>query len=616
MATENPARPTISPDLLLPDLIGRHPETRAVLDRYGLRGCGGPNGPHESVRFFARAHGVDEGRLLAELEQAVNGPHSEPVAPPAAPSIADTIYRRYFIGGILITLTVGATWGAWMLWTIALSGSFRGVSVHSVNAHGEAQIFGWVGLFIMGFAYQAFPRMWQTTLVAPRLAVWAFALMVAGLVARTIGTWAAGSWPFALPMAMTGGALEVTAVLIFTGQVLATFARGRARFEPYVGFIMGALAWFVASSLLGFWHTWNTMTVTRTDALIWYIATYQNPLRDLQIHGLALFMILGVALRMLPALFDLPRVPDRRAWWALGLLVAAVAGEVLLFICYRWTRNHALAAALFVPQVALALGAALIVLSWWPWRPSSVSDRSGKFVWAAFAWLAVSLVMLLLLPVHRAFSGMPFSHAYHGAIRHAITVGFISLMIMGMAAKVVATLNGLDPRALSRLWGPFLMVNVGCALRVVLQSMTDWSDRIYPLLGVSGTLEVVGLAWWGVGLIGIIQRGKRAAATTPPPSAAGRPDRVEGRHLVGDVLDWFPEAEAVLVDHGFLAIRQPLMRQTLARRVTLAQAAALHGIALDALLDALNAVAARNGRGPDPTECAPTGPLVQIGGQR
>ena len=64
-------------------------------------------------------------------------------------------------------LSAGATWGAWLLWTIGLNGSFRAVSVHAINAHGEAQIFGWVGLFIMGFAYQAFPRMWQTTLVAP-----------------------------------------------------------------------------------------------------------------------------------------------------------------------------------------------------------------------------------------------------------------------------------------------------------------------------------------------------------------------------------------------------------------------------------------------------------------
>lgn len=610
METETPQRLAISPDLLVPELLAEHPQARAVLDRYGLRGCGGRLGPDESIRFFARAHGVDEARLLAELEQAVTDASVEGAL--HAPSPADTIYRRFFIGGILLTLTAGATWGAWMLWTIALGGSFRGISVHSVNAHGEAQIFGWVGLFIMGFAYQAFPRIWQTTLTAPRLAACVFAVMVAGLLARTIGTWAAEAWTFALPLAMAGGSLEVAAVLVFSSQALATFARGGARFEPYVGFIMAALGWFVISSVFGVWHTWNTLTASGAEALVWYIATYQAPLRDMQVHGLALFMIFGVSLRMFPALFDLPRVSDRRAWWAFGFLVAAVTGEVVLFLVYRWTNNHTFATSLLLPRALLALGAVMVVWRWRPWRPFPVSDRSGKFVRAALAWLCVSLVMLMLLPVYRAMSGLPFSHAYYGAIRHAMTVGFVSLLIMGMAAKVVPTLNGIDPHTLSRLWGPFLLVNSGCFLRVVLQTLTDWSERVYPLLGISGTLEVAGLAWWGLGLILLIQQGKRADGTLPP--RAGRwPERVAGTHLVGDVLDWFPEAESILVRHGFLLLRQPHFRRTLARQVTVAQAAALRGIAVEQLLEALNA-AAVSGCNRKTNEYLYNRELVQIGG--
>jgi hypothetical protein len=218
----------------------------------------------------------------------------------------------------------------------------------------------------------------------------------------------------------------------------------------------------------------------------------------------------------------------------------------------------------------------------------------------------------MLLPVYRAMSGLPFSHAYYGAIRHAMTVGFVSLLIMGMAAKVVPTLNGIDPHTLSRLWGPFLLVNSGCFLRVVLQTLTDWSERVYPLLGISGTLEVAGLAWWGLGLILLIQQGKRADGTLPP--RAGRwPERVAGTHLVGDVLDWFPEAESILVRHGFLLLRQPHFRRTLARQVTVAQAAALRGIAVEQLLEALNA-AAVSGCNRKTNEYLYNRELVQIGG--
>jgi hypothetical protein len=605
----------ITPDLLLPELLAVHPEARAVFDRYGLRGCGGPLGPHESIRFFARAHGVDELRLLHVLEQAVAGDSSDTPAPaPVAPGIADTIYRRYFLGGILLVLTAGATWGAWLLWTIALNGSFRSIPLSSINAHGEAQVFGWVGLFIMGFAYQAFPRLWHTTLAAPRLAAWAFGMVIAGLIVRTIGIATAETWPSAPAVALVGGALQVTAVLLFAGQILATFVRSGATLEPYVGFVVAALAWFVASSVFSVWHTWNTMTARSLDALIWFVATYQSPLRDLQIHGLTLFMILGVSLRMLPALFELPRVPDRRAWRALALLITAVLGEVALFLLARWTGDRRFAACLLLPWAMLAAGSAMIVLPWRPWQPFPVHDRSTKFVRAAYAWLFLSLAMLLLSPAYQyayhQFSGVPFSHAYHGAIRHAITVGFVSLMIMGFAAKVAPTLNGVDPRVLSALRGPFLLVNVGCVLRVAMQPLTDWSPGIYPFLGISGTLEVAGLAWWGFGLARVIRRGQREAgvlAAAPGP----RPERIEARHRVAEVLDWFPETESVFLDRGFTAIRQPLLRRTVARQVTLAQAAGLRGVGLDELLGALNAVI--GARRLTPGTSRSDLPVIQIG---
>ena len=45
---------------------------------------------------------------------------------------------------------LGAAWGALLLLRIAASGSFVSISLQEVNAHGHAQIFGWIGLFVMG----------------------------------------------------------------------------------------------------------------------------------------------------------------------------------------------------------------------------------------------------------------------------------------------------------------------------------------------------------------------------------------------------------------------------------------------------------------------------------
>jgi hypothetical protein len=579
-------------DGLVPDLLRAHPEVRPVLDRHGLRGCGGASGPHETLRYFARAHGVDERRLLAELEAAIADPAAAGL--PEPPAATDAIYRRFFLAGIAVVLTAGATWGAYLLWTIGLTGSFTAPSVHAINAHGEAQIFGWVGLFIMGFALQAFPRIWQTRLALPRLALATFTLMLSGIVVRTVGMIAGAPDGAASWIALAGGGLQVAAVCGFVAVVLTTFRRSGMKVEPYVGFVVAALAFFLASTVSSVWHTWHTMTAATSRTLVWRVATYQAPLRDLQVHGLAMFMVLGVSLKMLPGLFGVPRIADRRAWAALCVLLASVVAEAALFLGYRFTGDHRLAAGLVLPWLGLVVGAALIVLPWRPWRAFPERDRSTKFVRAAYGWLFVSLVMLLLMPAYLPAVGLKFSHAYFGATRHAITVGFISLMIMGFAAKVVPTLNGVPGAALGRLWGPFLLVNIGCALRVSLQTLTDIWPGAFPLVGISGTLEVIGLGWWGLGLAAIMLRGRREAVEAGRAAAVGpRPARIRGDHVVADVLAWFPDTERVLVSRGFTLLRQAALRRTLARQVTLAQAAALRGVALEGLLDDLNGATRR-----------------------
>jgi hypothetical protein len=165
-------------------------------------------------------------------------------------------------------------------------------------------------------------------------------------------------------------------------------------------------------------------------------------------------------------------------------------------------------------------------------------------------------------------------------------------MIMGIAARVVPTLNGIDPRTLSRLTGPFLMVNLGCGLRVAMQIATDWTAAAYAPIGLSGTLEVAGLAWWGLELVGVIRRGWRAEREAMGLSGAA-PARIEDRHRVADILDWFPDTEPIFIRHGFTAVSHAALRRTLARRVTLRQAATLRGVDLAILLHDLNAAARR-----------------------
>ena len=591
----------ITADCTIRELLGQFPHTRSVLDRYGLKGCGGPDGPMESLGFFARAHGVELDHLLQELRQTAESPQAVPVAQEA--SAADTIYRRFFKAGIASTLTAGAVWGALLLITIGLKGSFTAISIFDINAHGHAQIFGWVGLFVMGFAYQAFPRFKHTSLWNPRLAVLTFYLMVTGLILRVLGE-PLHQFGLMFWVALLGTGLELVAIGLFVVIITETFRRSQKSLFAYDYYIAAAFFWFFAQAVLDLFHLYMTTSASTKTALLQQVATWQAPLRDLQIHGFALTLILGVSQRFLHGMFGFPEIPQRRALGALASLTAAVAGEAFFFVLFRTTGQHLYAGLMYGSMVVVALSVVVLTRSWWThlWGPatqapteiqSDRADRSFKFIRAAYAWLFISLAMLLLVPFYNMLTVQSFSHAFYGATRHAITVGFISLMIVGVAAKVVPVLNGVDTRTLSQLWLPFILINTGCFLRVSTQILTDLAPQAFSVIGLSGTLEVTGIAIWGIGLYRLM---RRASVKERVEERVPRPVSINASDTPGLVVESAPELLEVFARFGFAPLQNPLLRRTLARQITIRQACRMQHVDEAKLLVALN-TALNRGRG-------------------
>lgn len=420
-----------------------------------------------------------------------------------------SLHRRFFTAGIVTILTAGAGWGALLLWQLGASGSFTGISVHHINAHGHAQIFGWVALFIMGFAYEIFPRIWHARPVNPALARMVFVCMLIGLLLSIIGI-AAPTLPASYGMALVGGLMQIAACSIFAAQIATAALQRRISgtnakpLDSSTGFILTALGWLVLMSMFSAWHTLAMMSAESGEALLRQVRTWQPALRDVQVDGLAMFMILGVSIRLLPGMFGLAKVNERRAWIALALLIAAVVLECTFLIASQATENFAVAAGLLVPWLLLPIGVGLIIWPWKFWRPVRFPDRSAKFVRIAYGWLFLSFAILLFLPMYQWLLGTPFSHAYYGAARHAITVGFISQMIVGISSKMAPGLRGMNILALPELWIPFIFINVGCFMRVTLQVASDSTPIAFGLIGISGVLELTGLAVWAAHLLRVM----------------------------------------------------------------------------------------------------------------
>lgn len=488
----------ITKETSVAEIVRQCPEARRIFDQHGLRGCGGAHGPAESLEFFASVHQVEVNELVRELNTELRKPRQPYVY---QESLADFIYRRFFKAGIAIVLTVGALWGAVNLAQIALGKTFLQVRLlPAIHAHAHAMIFGWVGLFVMGFAYQSFPRFKNTTLWRPGLADASLYLMLAGIATRMAAELLQPQ-PFALALGSFAAVVELTAISLFLLVIYRTARQSVEPHNPYEKFLLASFAWFFLQAIVSDVFFFAKATAGTQGELIRRIALIDGPLRDIQVLGFAALVIAGVSQRFVPRVYALAPPKRDRLNLIFALMNLSLVLDIISYVTVLTTHNWFFAIGLEVAYLMMPVWAVLLAGQLGVFKKPGNSDRSFKFIRAAYLWLIVATAMMPLFPLYGALTHQVFAHSYMGAQRHAITVGFISLMILGVSARVVPILAGVDAKKLDPLWVPFLLINLGCAGRVGLQILTDFAPAVaYPLIGLTGFLEVVALAWWGIGL--------------------------------------------------------------------------------------------------------------------
>jgi hypothetical protein len=412
--------------------------------------------------------------------------------------IIPIICRHYFVTATLSMLSLGAAWGTWILWQIGLEKSFTAVSVQAINPHGHAQIYGWVGFALMGIVIGLLPQLWGGKWKHIRRFSYILTMAWTGLLLSLIGQL---SYSLIPQLFLVGQFLQWFALIFFAVTVFFFWKHCDLPLDPSSFLIVAAVFLLPLSSLYASWHHFSTLTAPNEESLLWQIATYQAPLRDIQVHGMALLLILGIGMRLLPPL------SSALGWTIASLLCTGLVGEVGLFLLYRHTGNHHIAAYLWLCWAFLAIAVMLTIIKTKIWRYRHP-------IRYPLAWLVFSFLMLLLLPLYQRWHGS-FSHAYYGAIRHAITVGFVSLFILILISKML----GLRRTFL----GPIILLNVGCLWRVTAQILTDWNPLFFTICPVSGLVETSAIAWWAwqANLVPLRSIGRQHGET------AGQPSRLE-----------------------------------------------------------------------------------------
>jgi hypothetical protein len=501
------------------EVVGACPTARKVFDKHGLKGCGGEHGPKESLDFFAAVHQVDVEALVQELNAEMRNPSREEYV--YRESLGDYIYRRFFKAGIVVVLSLGALWGALNLWQIARGGTFLELHlVPAIQAHAHAMIFGWVGLFVMGFAYQSFPRFKYVTLWRPDLANLTQYLMLIGIVSRA-GAEMLQPMPVGVGLGILAAGTELAAIIIFITIIMKTARQSVEPRNRYEKFIFGALFWFLVQAIFSDVFFFAKVTAASEHQLVLRIALLDGPLRDIQLFGFAALIIAGVSQRFVPTVYGLGKPQRDRQTLIFYLINGALLLDVASYALFFSTGNTYFTVGLELSYILMVAWAVLLIRQLRVFATTSQPDRSLKFIRAAYAWLVFAMAMLPFLILYGVLMHQGFSHTFMGSHRHAYTVGFISMMIMGVASRVVPILAGVDSERVSRLWGPFILLNVGCAGRVLLQVLTDFIPATaFPLVGLTGFIEVIALVWWGVELwytmnLAHTHRSKLLGATLP-----------------------------------------------------------------------------------------------------
>jgi hypothetical protein len=138
----------------------------------------------------------------------------------------------------------------WNLIGISQQRTLSSLSPAWIQAHGQAQIFGWIGSFILGIGFYSLTKM-QSTLTFPVRAGWAsWGLWTLGIALRWIGGVTGWQWRILLPLS---GMLQLIAFLLFYRSVRRhRLVNPAHRIEPWMVVVMAATIAFLVAVVANF----------------------------------------------------------------------------------------------------------------------------------------------------------------------------------------------------------------------------------------------------------------------------------------------------------------------------------------------------------------------------
>lgn len=400
------------------------------------------------------------------------------------------LVTAWIVTGLFFLLLPGTFLGVWNLISIGNRETLDRLSPAWLQAHGHAQIFGWIGTFILGIGFYSLSKMGGLAGFAVSRGWVCLALWTIGLLLRWFSTITEWRWRIGLPLSSL---LELIAFLIFfrtvsrhrpAGNSTAPRKRPEAWMLVVIASTVGFLLNLLVNVALTTYFAWNgdgPAIPHFIDQRVLILATW----------GFLVPAVWGFNARWLPVFLGLK--PARSAWLfgALGLAWLSVLAALTGYL------------GLSVASMPIAAAAAIEALRVWdpaiaPARIEGVHASFPIFVRGAYGWLAAASLLSVFAFVKDSHGGI------WGASRHALTVGFLSTMVFAIGQRVLPAFCG--GRVLfSRRWmfASLLLLNVGCVLRVSAEipAYEGIYRGAWAILPVSAIVEMTAVTIFAVNLL-------------------------------------------------------------------------------------------------------------------
>ena len=373
----------------------------------------------------------------------------------------------FVLASLFVALTVGFGYAAILAVLIGFQISMGDWWVAMLQAHGHAQLLGWIGLFIIGVSLYFLPRLAGTPLRFPRLPAWILSLLATGILLRAVSQplLAAGvENPFHDGLRWTLGlsAVVETAGVYCYLALLVTALRHAAPNRP----ALQTVRIFLVISIAG-WGLYSLLA----GALALHASFGDNPVLHIAWNRFGIeffigFVILPTAMafsvRTFPLYLRLPAVRWPVARFGQVYLLALILIQLPVLADLTQLSFSSLLSHLS-PIGKVLRGGILLLFIWkldilfrWypPWTvnrldepgPDRRSTRPGLpdygefgrfelLLYAAFVFLALAAAVELVDGVLALLRlGSPFDP---DALRHTYLAGFITLLLLGMAPRMV-----------------------------------------------------------------------------------------------------------------------------------------------------------------------------------